>query len=180
MPLRPNQAENYPGRTYKWYHGTPTYPFGFGLHYTSFIANLTQPSPYAIPTTPAPKGPDGTHAEQITVADVQGKVKNTGTTTSDYTALLFARHSNGPAPYPKKTLVGYTKLKALQPGEQRSVTVKVTQAALARADEEGNQILYPGKYELELDTEEHKLASTTLTLTGNQANVIPWVQGDMS
>lgn len=180
MSLRPNASDNYPGRTYKWYDGKPTYPFGFGLHYTTFTASLDKPSSYAIPSTPVSTGPDGMHAEQVTVADITGKIKNTGKITSDYTALLYARHSNGPAPYPKRTLVGYTKLKNLQPGEERSVTVKVTQAALARADEEGNEILYPGEYTLELDTEEHKLAETKLSLTGEKANVIPWVKGDMS
>jgi len=32
--LRPNAT--YPGRTYQWYTGTPVYPFGFGMHYTTF------------------------------------------------------------------------------------------------------------------------------------------------
>lgn len=178
MSLRPKAG--YPGRTYKWYKGVPTYPFGHGLHYTTFSASLAKPQPYAIPTTPAAKGPEGVHAEHISVADVQANIKNTGKVASDYTALLFARHSNGPAPYPRKTLVGYTKVKNLSAGEESSVTIKITQAALARADEEGNQFLYPGSYQLELDTEEHRLASTTLVLTGEVANVIPWVSGDMS
>ncbi|SOV09811.1 uncharacterized protein UDID_08981 [Ustilago sp. UG-2017a] len=178
MSLRPKAG--YPGRTYKWYKGVPTYPFGHGLHYTTFSASLAKPQPYAIPTTPAAKGPEGVHAEHISVADVQANIKNTGKVASDYTALLFARHSNGPAPYPRKALVGYTKVKNLSAGEERSVTIKITQAALARADEEGNQFLYPGSYQLELDTEEHRLASTTLVLTGKAANVIPWVSGDMS
>ncbi|SPC68107.1 related to Beta-xylosidase [Ustilago sp. UG-2017b] len=178
MSLRPKAG--YPGRTYKWYNGVPTYPFGHGLHYTTFSASLAKIQPYAIPTTPAAKGPEGVHAEHISVADVQANIKNTGKVASDYTALLFARHSNGPAPYPRKTLVGYTKAKNLSAGEERSVTIKITQAALARADEEGNQFLYPGSYQLELDTEEHRLASTILVLTGKAANVIPWVSGDMS
>ncbi|KAI0778756.1 glycoside hydrolase family 3 protein [Trametes elegans] len=34
MTLRPSATN--PGRTYKWYTGTPVYEFGFGLHYTTF------------------------------------------------------------------------------------------------------------------------------------------------
>lgn len=34
MNLRPNAKS--PGRTYKWYDGTPVYPYGHGEHYTSF------------------------------------------------------------------------------------------------------------------------------------------------
>ena len=34
MTLRPSATN--PGRTYKWYSGTPVFEFGFGLHYTTF------------------------------------------------------------------------------------------------------------------------------------------------
>lgn len=170
MALRPN--ETYPGRTYKWYSGTPTYPYAHGLHYTKFKAELAQPAPYTIATAG--------YAEFERVATVQATITNAGQRTSDYAALVFARHTNGPAPHPNKTLVGYKKVKAIAPGESRSVEVEITQAALARGDEEGNLVLYPGKYELELDTEENVLAKTQLVLQGDQASVVPWVQGDMS
>lgn len=119
MALRPNGT--YPGRTYKWYTGTPTYPFWFGLHYTTFNASIHPPHP-------------STNAEHTTVANITITLTNTGNTTSDYAALLFARHSNGPAPFPQRTLVGYEKVKGMVPGETRMVEVVVSQAALARAD----------------------------------------------
>ena len=34
MALRPSSSS--PGRTYKWYTGTPVFEFGFGLSYTNF------------------------------------------------------------------------------------------------------------------------------------------------
>ncbi|GAC92792.1 glycoside hydrolase [Pseudozyma hubeiensis SY62] len=177
MALRPDAATNYPGRTYKWYSGNATYPFGYGLHYTTFAASIKSPSEYTIPSSTS------NYAEHETVADIEVTLHNTGKTTSDYAALLFAKHSNGPAPYPKRSLAGYTKVKSVKPGEKRQVVVKVTQAALARADAGGNEILYPGEYTLELDTEEgveKVLASTKLRLMGQEKNVIPWVKGDMS
>ncbi|EST06953.1 Glycoside hydrolase, family 3, N-terminal [Kalmanozyma brasiliensis GHG001] len=177
MALRANKTAGYPGRTYKWYDGKPTYPFGFGLHYTKWSASMESPSTYTISSS------EEGYAEHVEVANVKVNLKSIGKVTSDYAALLFAKHQNGPAPYPKRTLVGYAKVKSISPGEQRSVEIVVTQAALARADEGGNEILYPGEYTLELDTEgcgEGELASTKLMLEGQAKNVIPWVQGDMS
>lgn len=177
MALRPGHG--YEGRTYKWYRGTPTYAFGFGMHYTTFRAAIAPPQAYTIPAG------SKEHAQHATVADVEITLTNTGETTSDYAALLFAKHANGPAPYPRRSLVGYTKVKSIAPGETRTVRVKVTQAALARADEGGNEILYPGEYTLELGTagdgdEEGVLATAKLVLHGEASNVIPWVKGDMS
>lgn len=40
MNLRPSATS--PGRTYKWYDGTPVYPFGYGEHYTTFNYHWTK------------------------------------------------------------------------------------------------------------------------------------------
>jgi len=36
VSLRPDVANNYPGRTYRFYNREPVYEFGYGLSYTSF------------------------------------------------------------------------------------------------------------------------------------------------
>ncbi|KAI0066954.1 hypothetical protein BV25DRAFT_1262513 [Artomyces pyxidatus] len=50
MTLRPNAATGSPGRTYKWYTGTPVFELGHGLHYTNFSLSWssTPPASYDI------------------------------------------------------------------------------------------------------------------------------------
>mmetsp|Transcript_4933 Transcript_4933/g.14906 ORF Transcript_4933/g.14906 Transcript_4933/m.14906 type:complete len:922 (+) Transcript_4933:43-2808(+) len=46
MSMRPNGTTGSPGRTYRFYIDEPLWPFGFGLHYTTFSAKFTNlPSP---------------------------------------------------------------------------------------------------------------------------------------
>ena len=98
-------------------------------------------------------------------------VKNTGTTTSDYVALLFAMTSDsGPTPYPIKTLVGYTRASAISPGETRAVAIDVILGSIARTDNVGNLVLYPGTYKVEVDVGVAGIASasTVFSITGNE------------
>lgn len=36
LNMRPDKKSDYPGRTYKFYTGTPVFEFGYGLSYTTF------------------------------------------------------------------------------------------------------------------------------------------------
>jgi hypothetical protein len=80
-------------------------------------------------------------------------VTNTGTVTSDYIALLFLSGTYGPRPYPLKTLAGYTRLRKIEPGKSATAEIRLTVGNLARTDESGNTVLYPGKYKLGLDVD---------------------------
>jgi xylan 1,4-beta-xylosidase len=98
-------------------------------------------------------------------------VKNTGSTTSDYVALLFAVTSDsGSTPYPIKTLVGYTRASAISPGETRAVAIDVTLGSIARTDNDGNLVLYRGAYKVEVDVGVAGTASvsTAFSITGNE------------
>ncbi|PCH44282.1 glycoside hydrolase family 3 protein [Wolfiporia cocos MD-104 SS10] len=174
MALRPSATS--PGRTYMWYTGTPVFPFGYGLHYTNFTSTLAQPSAATYDIATLVGGCAGVaHPDLCAFESFAVNVTNTGsTTTSDYVALLFLAGEHGPAPYPNKVLVAYDRLHAIAPGSSQTATLNLTLGSLARVDDYGNTVLYPGEYELQLDYDAQATAS--FTLTGEQAVLDYWPQ----
>ncbi|RYP51943.1 hypothetical protein DL768_002819 [Monosporascus sp. mg162] len=173
MSLRPSD-EN-PGRTYKWYE-SDVQPFGFGLHYTTFEATFREEGPigkmYAISDLLGEctlKYLDLCEFEPITIS-----VQNTGNMTSDFVALLFLSGGYGPAPHPIKELVAYTRLRGIEPGESHDVAMGWTLGELARVDEKGHTVLYPGKYEVLLDVPTRATAS--FELSGEAMTLIEFPQ----
>ena len=147
--LRPNKTSAFPGRTYKWYNGKPVLPFGFGLHYTTFKADVGKKLGSSYDIQRLPKGNDATLFTSLSV-----KVTNTGKRISDYVGLLFLSSTNGgPAPRPIKSLVSYGRLHDIHPGQTQELSLNLNLGALARADEKGNLVVYPGDYTLALDND---------------------------
>ncbi|THH27589.1 hypothetical protein EUX98_g6608 [Antrodiella citrinella] len=177
MSLRPSATN--PGRTYRWYSGTPIFEYGFGLHYTTFSTKFSGAAEktYSIASLIS-AGKDQAHLDLTPFHTFNVEVKNTGKMTSDYVALLFASGSFGPTPRPNKALVAYDRVKNIGPGQTGDASLAVTLGALARADETGDFYLYPGTYTLTLDTP--GLISQTFTLTGNAALVQTWPKNTTS
>ncbi|KAK7026859.1 hypothetical protein VNI00_015401 [Paramarasmius palmivorus] len=174
MSLRPKEGSS-PGRTYKWYTGQAVYEFGFGLHYTTFdfawVDNSTRS--YNIQELTA-AGAETSYLDLSILDTFEVQVTNTGDTTSDFVALLFTRTETGPAPAPLKELVAYTRVKGIASGQSAVATLGVTLGAIARTDENGNGVLFPGEYELLFDYD-GKIRQT-ITLTGEEAIVLEWPQ----
>jgi beta-D-xylosidase 4 len=169
MGLRPS-AKN-PGRTYAWYNGS-VLPFGHGLHYTRFEARIRRESlnaTYAIADLKTScAAANISHPDLCPFTTVRFQVDNTGNATSDYVALFFLAGEFGPKPYPIKTLAAYRRLRGLSPLTLATTSMPVTLGSLARVDEMGNTVLYPGTYRLLLDVPTQDVAN--FTLTGE-----PWV-----
>jgi beta-D-xylosidase 4 len=170
MTLRPSTSN--PGRTYRWYPN-PVQAFGTGLHYTTFqptfsnyssvlsISSLLASCKNANPDTcPLPSLPITVH--------------NTGNTTSDFVALVFVASQTGPKPYPLKTLVTYGRFRNVTAGKTSSKQLAWTLGSLARHDEMGNTVLYPGNYTLLLDQPTKQARS--LVLTGKSVVLDKWPQ----
>ncbi|OTA61250.1 glycoside hydrolase family 3 protein [Hypoxylon sp. EC38] len=180
MALRPNPETGNPGQTYQWYTGKPVLPFGYGLHYTNFNVSVEPFENFDISQIVKECREHGhEYLDQCPLGTINIKVQNTGKAKSDYVALVFAGGDHGPAPHPNKNLIGYQRLYDIEPGQSQTAQVRVKLAQLARFDNDGNRILYPGTYEVSVDTDAER-APLVFTLTGEQAILETWPTYDRS
>ena len=173
MNLRPS-GDN-PGQTYMWYTGEAVYEFGHGLFYTTFSeqsAMNSSSSSYNITAAFAAPHTDYEYVEQKPLMTFTARVTNTGNTASDYSAMLFASTTGGPAPRPKKWLVGIDRQGQVAPGGSCTVSFEIPLGVLARADPNGDLTVYPGDYELALNNERSVVYS--FSLTGDPVTVAKW------
>jgi beta-D-xylosidase 4 len=162
-----------------WYTGTPVFEFGDGLFYTTFKESAA-PSPshsgkdtYDIKVLTSASHPGYDFIEQVPFLNFTATVKNEGKTASPYTCMLFASTKDaGPKPYPNKWLVGFDRLATISPGHSSTLSIPVTLGSVARVDENGNRILYPGKYELALNN--NRSVVVQFELTGEAAALEIW------
>ena len=165
--LRPSANSSFPGRTYRWYTGQPVFPFGFGLHYTKFDfkwdAKLEKSYDIAKLVSAVQKRDGGAINDVTPFTTVSVRAKNVGSLTSDYVALLFLSSSNaGPAPRPNKSLVSYERANDLKAGAEVVIELPLTLGSLARANEKGDLVIFPGDYKLALDNDESITMDFTL------------------
>ncbi|KAF7376335.1 Glycoside hydrolase family 3 protein [Mycena sanguinolenta] len=174
MNLRPNKTSGNPGRTYKWYTGTPVIDYGFGLHYTTFALQWhAQPAAiYDIQTLVA-KAKSAAHLDIGAFDTFSVTVRNTGHTTSDFVSLMFVKTTAGPAPFPNKALIGYTRVHGVGAGSSATATIKVALNQIARTDSTGSAWLYPGAYTLSVDVPEQLTHSFVLIGTPAQLTDFP-------
>ncbi|KAM3080833.1 hypothetical protein ACMFMF_002748 [Clarireedia jacksonii] len=152
--LSPNGT--FPGRTYKWYTGRPILPFGYGLHYTTFDFHWTAKlkREYDIRTLVDQCRLNGPINDRTPFADVSADVENTGRFVSDFVGLLFISSADaGPVPRPNKSLVSYSRLHDIPIGKSQQLRLPLTLGSLARADESGDLVIFPGNYKLALDVD---------------------------
>ena len=112
-------------RTYRYFKGTPLFPFGFGLSYTQFELS------------------DPVYADQ----KVQVRVRNVGTRQGLETVQVYVRNladSEGPL----KTLRAYQQV-SLAPGEAKTLTIYFPRERFEGWDAATNTMrVLPGQYEL--------------------------------
>jgi len=104
------------GRTYMYFKGTPLYPFGFGLSYTTFKFSNLKPST--------------THLAKDGSIQVAVDVTNTGTRTGDEVVQLYVTHLKSKVSRPREELEGFQRV-TLQPNETKTVDIPLPAASLA-------------------------------------------------
>lgn len=118
------------GRTYRYFAGTPVYPFGHGLSYTQFD--------YA-PLTVRP-APGGAHQG----LRVMTRLTNTGDRAGDEIAQLYLNFPDRPGT-PRVALRGFQRI-ALRPGEDRTVTFDLSPRDLSSVTPDGARSVASGTY----------------------------------
>ena len=138
-------SEGKQGRTYMYFTGTPSYPFGYGLSYTTFeYTNLKIEK----------NGSAATEFDANDTITVSFDVTNIGTVKGKETAQLYIAQPEAPAELkrPIKRLFGFKKIE-LEPDETKTVTLEVKIPDLAFYNEELDRfVVDTGAYEIQVGT----------------------------
>jgi beta-glucosidase len=120
------------GRTYRYFHGKPQYPFGFGLSYTTYEYGKGKLSKSSVK---AGKG------VKVTVP-----VKNTGNRAGDEIVQVYVKALDNPDA-PIKSLKGFQRV-SIAPGATVKVTVELAPDAFAYYDGADGLAIQPGRYQI--------------------------------
>jgi beta-glucosidase len=115
-------------RTYRYFSGTPLYPFGFGLSYTNFAYSNARVDHQEITA-------DG-------AVTVSVDVKNSGAMAGDEVVQLYLSHP-GVQGAPIRALEGFTRVH-LAPGEQKTGSFTLRDRQLSVVDNAGKTRIVPG------------------------------------
>jgi beta-glucosidase len=145
------------GHTYRYFKGTPLYPFGYGLSYTTFRLDnlrLDQPS-----------------VEIGGAATIMVDITNTGERAGDEIVQLYTRDAGADDSAPLKVLRGFCRV-PLQPGETRTVAFTLYTGQLGSYAADMRYMVNPGSVEVMVGQSSVDLAlCADLTLTGEAADM---------
>lgn len=130
--LPPYVSYDMRGRTYRYFEGTPLYPFGHGLSYTRFA--------YAPLRLSAKKLQAG---ESLSV---RIRVRNTGERAGDEVVQAYLEYPARPLS-PRRALVAFARV-ALQPGQARDLEFELDPRSLSDVDRSGKRRVMPGDYRI--------------------------------
>jgi beta-glucosidase len=119
-------------QTYRYFTGTPLYPFGYGLSYTTFTySNLVVNEVNAIDDS----------------VKVSVDVTNTGKIAGDEVVQLYLSNKTATVPVPLRALKGFRRIH-VQPGETKTVTFMLPPNAFSVINESFKREVQPGDFEL--------------------------------
>ncbi len=127
-------------RTYRYFTGTPLYPFGFGLSYTRFAYEDLR----------------------IDGLSCRVRVRNTGERAGDEVVQLYLSGPGAGAGQPLRQLRGVRRVH-LEPGAAAELVFELDQRALSQIDEAGRRRRVPGRYTLSVGGHQGDPRSRELT-----------------
>jgi beta-glucosidase len=114
-------------RTYRYFKGTPLYPFGYGLSYTTFQYSSIRSN-----------GPYQTGKNLV----VSAMVKNTGKMDGEEVAQLYVSFPGIHAKAPIRALKGFQRI-FLQAGEEKKISFTLTPDQLSLVNEKDGKLYQP-------------------------------------
>jgi beta-D-xylosidase 4 len=172
MGMRPNASAGTPGRGDRFYTGTPVFPFGAGLSYSSFELGWgASGAPDGVVSTPAvtrqlpslridarqrraPPGQPRRVRQLPRLLGVSVTVRNTGAVASPRVVLAFVSPpAEAVALYgaPRRTLVWYGRTGELRPGASEALSFELTAREFSFAGPDGLPMAYDGDWQLSVD-----------------------------
>jgi beta-glucosidase len=126
--------------------GTPLYPFGHGLSYTEFIYSNLHVTPSQI--------------HQAGNAEVSVDVTNAGKRPGVDTVQMYLHERYTPVATPLKQLRGFERVE-LDPGETKTVTMKLTPEDLMLLDRDMHWTVVAGTFDIMIGKSSAKIALST-------------------
>lgn len=118
-------------RTYRYYTGTPLYPFGYGLSYSKITYKDSKVS--------------ATELEQGQSLTLQTTVCNEGAYAVNESTQVYVKVPSEVAMGQNCQLQGVAAT-FLQPGEKKTIEITLDASAFSHVDQEGNRLVTPGAY----------------------------------
>jgi len=129
-------AKGYPGRTYRYYTGTPLWNFGFGLSYTNFTIDWNTTESEFVH-----------HVDNFpTQLSYFATVTNTGSYAGSEVVMVYMEFNNNPDKENVR-LVGYEKVQ-LDPKESKVVFVSIDTKWMQTVNQDGDSFIVPGTYKM--------------------------------
>jgi len=120
------------GRTYRYFYGSPLYPFGYGLSYTTFeYSNLVV---------------DKTSDTQSSV-EVSVDVKNTGKKDGEEVVQVYVSNKTATSIVPITSLKGFKRV-YLKQGEKKTVTFALKPEDFSVTTADALQVVQPGVFDI--------------------------------
>lgn len=143
------------GKTYRYFRGSPLYPFGYGLSFSKFeYSNLVLKKSIIA------------GANLTVIADVQNVSKVAG----DEVIQLYLTDSSASVPVPIRNLVGVARIN-LKAGEKRRVSFPINPRQMSVILDSGKRVIEPGEFAVSIGGKQPGFtgsadAGTTGTLSG--------------
>jgi len=143
-----------PGRTYRYYTGTPLYEFGYGLSYTTFEIKWIshEPKQYILQTT---DNLQVTYTVQIT---------NTGKVLGDEVVFAYIQPNNNTQPLIKQ-LFGFQRVQ-LDIGKSTTISFTLNKDIFKIGNEDGDLLISPGEYNIIFTNGVEETLMTKISLQG--------------